>query len=118
MKLYIGDSNKKLDVYDGLAEKIGRFKEILQEMLNDKHLIISKEGYKLKSEPESDQSIPAKGLSSGEQHLIVLMYNLLFRDSEQQDELILLDEPEISLHIARQKRLVSSLETISKLSGF
>ncbi len=118
LKLYIGDSNKKLDVYDGLAEKIGRFKEILQEMLNDKHLIISKQGYQLKSEPESDQSIPAKGLSSGEQHLIVLMYNLLFRDSEQQDELILLDEPEISLHIAWQKRLVSSLETISKLSGF
>ena len=118
LKLYIEDSKKKLKVYDGLAEKIGRFKDILQEMLNDKSLIISKEGYQLKSEPESEQSIPPKELSSGEQHLIVLMYNLLFRDSEKNDELILIDEPEISLHIAWQRRFISSLEKISELSDF
>ena len=118
LKQYIEDSHKKLEVYDGLAEKIGRFKVILQDMLNDKHLTISKEGYQLKSEPKSDQSIPAKELSSGEQHLIVLMYNLLFRDTEENDELILIDEPEISLHIAWQRHFVSSLEKISELSDF
>ena len=118
LKQYIEDSKDKLKVYDGLAEKIGPFKEILQEMLHDKYLIISKEGYQLKSEPDSEENIPSKDLSSGEQHLVVLMYNLLFRDSEQRDELILIDEPEISLHIAWQKRFVSSLEKISKLSGF
>ena len=118
LKLYIEDSKTKLKVYDGLAEKISLFKEILQEMLNDKYLIISKEGYQLKSDPDSEGEIPSKDLSSGEQHLIVLMYNLLFRDREQQDELILIDEPEISLHIAWQKRFVSSLEKISKLSNF
>ena len=118
LKQYIEDSKKKLEVYDGLAEKIGRFKVILQEMLNDKDLIISKEGYQLKSQAKSNQSIPEKELSSGEQHLIVLMYNLLFRDTEQNDELILIDEPEISLHIAWQRLFVTSLEKISELSDF
>lgn len=118
LKQYIEDSKDKLKVYDPLAKKIGSFKEILQEMIHDKYLIISKEGYQLNTKPKSGQQIPSKELSSGEQHLIVLMYNLLFRDSEQQDELILIDEPEISLHIAWQKRFVSSLEKISKLSNF
>lgn len=72
LKLYIEDSHKKLKVYDGLAEKIRRFQEILREMLNDKYLIISKEGYQLKSQPHSEEQIPSKDLSSGEQHLICL----------------------------------------------
>ncbi len=119
LKQYIEDSRKKFNVYDGLANKIDLFKVILQDMLNDKHLIISKEkGYLLKPDPGSDRCIPAKELSSGEQHLIVLVYNLLFRDTEKNDELILIDEPEISLHIAWQRRFVSSLEKISELSDF
>ncbi len=116
LKQHIEDRHEKLNVYNDLAKKLTLFKQFMKETLNDKTVIISREGYKLQS--EEGLEIPPKQLSSGEQHLIVLMYNLLFRESDQNDELILIDEPEISLHIAWQKRFVSSLEEISKLSNF
>ncbi len=116
LRIYIEDTEKKLDVYQELADKITLFKKIVQEMLNDKKLSITKEGYEIKD--NTSRAIPLKELSSGEQHMIVLMYNLLFRDSGQEDELILIDEPEISLHIAWQERFIENLEEISKLSRF
>ena len=47
------------------------------------------------------------GLSSGEQHELVLLYELLFR--AEQDTLILIDEPELSLHIAWQQQFLRDL---------
>ena len=116
LRIYIEDTEKKLDVYRELADKIELFKDIVEAMLIDKNIVISKEGFEIKS--STDRSIPLRELSSGEQHMIVLMYNLLFRDSRQGDELILIDEPEISLHIIWQQQFISSLEKISKLSKF
>jgi predicted ATPase len=38
-----------------------------------------------------------ESLSSGEQHILIQIYDLLF--SDKPDSLILIDEPEISLHV-------------------
>jgi predicted ATP-binding protein involved in virulence len=55
-----------------------------------------------------------ENLSSGEQHELVLVYDLLFRTKE--NTLLLIDEPEISLHIAWQRKFLSDLRRIIKLS--
>jgi ABC-type glutathione transport system ATPase component len=53
-------------------------------------------------------------LSSGEQHKLVLTYELLFR--VQRDALILIDEPELSLHVTWQHRFLDDLLRISEIA--
>ena len=55
-------------------------------------------------------------LSSGEQHELVILYELLFR--AKSNSLILIDEPELSLHVAWQERFVKDLEETARVSNF
>jgi len=57
--------------------------------------------------------VDLESLSSGEQHELVLLYDLLFKTKK--DTLLLVDEPEISLHIAWQKQFLSDLRRIIAL---
>jgi predicted ATP-binding protein involved in virulence len=52
-------------------------------------------------------------LSSGEQHQIILLYELIFNLAP--DTLVLIDEPEISLHVAWQELFISDLLKIMQL---
>ena len=54
-------------------------------------------------------------LSSGEQHELILIYDLLFNVPE--NALVLIDEPEISLHVVWQQRFLTDLSRIAKLSS-
>ena len=53
-------------------------------------------------------------LSSGEQQLVVLAYEIIFRT--ERETLVIIDEPEISLHIMWQDSLISDLQRIGKPS--
>jgi predicted ATP-binding protein involved in virulence len=55
-------------------------------------------------------------LSSGEQHELVILYELLFRVRE--NSIILIDEPEISLHVVWQHEFLKDLGQIAALSQF
>lgn len=55
-------------------------------------------------------------LSSGEQHELVILYELLFRTSD--NSLILIDEPELSQHVAWQEKFVNDLEEMAEISHF
>lgn len=55
-------------------------------------------------------------LSSGEQHLIVLIGKLVFNTNK--GSLVLIDEPEISFHPEWQEKFLSILEEIRQLNGF
>ena len=55
-------------------------------------------------------------LSSGEQHELVILYELLFRVRE--NSIILIDEPEISLHVAWQDEFLKDLGQMAELSRF
>ena len=52
-------------------------------------------------------------LSSGEQHEVVLLYELIF--NAKPDTLVLIDEPEISLHVTWQKDFLADLIRIIEL---
>ncbi len=62
----------------------------------------------------NNQVIPLSSLSSGEQHELVLLYELLF--NAETGSLILIDEPEISLHLAWQVNFLRDLQEVSKLT--
>ena len=55
-------------------------------------------------------------LSSGEQHELVMLYELLFKI--EPNSLILIDEPELSLHVAWQVQFLKDLQEIIKLANF
>lgn len=61
-------------------------------------------------------TIALDSLSSGEQHLIVLIGRLVFETSN--DSLVLIDEPEISFHPEWQEKFIEILNEIKKMNGF
>jgi len=115
LSVYINDVKQKLKVLNDLANKIDLLLKIINARFLYKKMTISKkDGFSFTG--SNDKEIPLENLSSGEQHELVLFYELLFK--VDQNSLVLLDEPELSLHIVWQQQFLSDLEEITKLSGF
>jgi predicted ATP-binding protein involved in virulence len=108
--------SKKLGKFDKLSRRIDLFKNILDGRLAGKSIVIDRqEGFKVQSKWEN-LDIPLDKLSSGEQHQLVLIFELLFEISPK--SLILIDEPELSLHITWQKNFIADLVDIIQLNDF
>jgi predicted ATP-binding protein involved in virulence len=115
LSVYIEDVDKKLSVFDDLFTRIDLFKNILSRRFLFKEVSINKnDGIVFFTSDGAPLS--ASSLSSGEQHEVVLLYQLLFKVKPH--SLILIDEPELSLHIAWQEQFLNDLERITSLSDF
>lgn len=115
LSLYIADSKEKLAVFSSLVNKIELFTKILNERrFNFKSIEIDKEkGFVFKS--QNGSILELTELSSGEQHEVVLLFELLFKATE--NSLVLIDEPEISLHVVWQKEFLNDLKEIINLQN-
>lgn len=115
LALYIEDVKEKLKVFDELADKILLFKDIINDHFLYKSMEIDRErGFIFKT--DEGEEIGVEQLSSGEQHELVLVYEMLFR--VEPNSFILMDEPEISLHIVWQKKFLRDLSRILELNPF
>jgi predicted ATP-binding protein involved in virulence len=115
LAVYVQDVERKLSVFDDLARKLALFKEIINQRFLHKQIVITKsEGFAFVGPDE--RSVPLESLSSGEQHEVVLLYHLLFR--VRPDALVLIDEPELSLHVAWQKQFLRDLQKVTSLASF
>ena len=112
LSVYIQDAEKKLSVFDQLVAKTELFKNSINNRFQYKHVSVGKEGFRF--ETLEGSPLNPMNLSSGEQHEVVLLYELLFRATE--NSLILLDEPEISLHIGWQEQFLADLSAITEIS--
>jgi predicted ATP-binding protein involved in virulence len=110
---YIDDTQKKLSAYDDLLERIEVLLKIVNSRFQFKTLSIDR-GSGFVFTDILGRHVSLESLSSGEQHELVLAYGLLF--NTKPGSLILLDEPEISLHVAWQKRFLADLRSIIALS--
>ena len=91
------------------------FEEIMNERFLFKSIRLDPEvGIKIVSQDGKD--IQLHDLSSGEQHLLVLFYQLLF-DTEP-DTLVMIDEPELSMNVVWQRNFLKDLERIVELRKF
>ena len=115
LAVYVSDVAKKLEVFDELAQKIDLFKSIVNRRFRHKRMIVSRNAG-IEFMTDAEQPLNPTNLSSGEQHELVMLYELLFKMRE--DLLILIDEPEISLHIAWQEEFLQDLTEMVRLSGF
>lgn len=113
LSLYIKDNGEKLSVFDTLIGKIELFTNILNNRrFNFKSIEIDKDkGFIFESKDKS--SLKLTELSSGEQHEVVLLFELLFKAEE--NSLVLIDEPEISLHVVWQKEFLNDIQEIIEL---
>jgi len=115
LSIYIQDVKQKLGIFDDLSEKIDLMVKIINSRFLYKHLSINKnDGFVFKT--PNGKTISAANLSSGEQHELVLLYEMLFK--VKPNSLILIDEPELSLHVVWQQQFLKDLEKITRLVGF
>ncbi|MBS3026129.1 MAG: AAA family ATPase [Dolichospermum sp. DET50] len=120
LSVYVEDVEKKLNVFNEIAIKINLLKRIINNKFSYKEINFSKEkGFiftTLYNSSLSDSKILSPNdLSSGEQHELVLLYELLFK--VQPNSLVLIDEPELSLHVGWQIQFLKDLQEITKLAN-
>ena len=115
MSLYVKDTEDKLRVLENLAKRVQLLLESLNGKFRHKKVRVDREAGLAVANDDSD-TLPLDSLSSGEQHELILHYDLLFRVPS--NTVVLLDEPELSLHIEWQSKFLSDLMAIVKLSHF
>lgn len=114
LTIYVGDVQQKLAVFDDLSQRVGKLIDIVNERFRYKSLTLHRDqGFRLRT--KAGEPIQLEDLSSGEQHELVVLYELLFR--APRNGLVLVDEPEISLHVAWQSRFLTDLMEILQLTG-
>src|SRR6266568_4399806 len=114
LSVYIEDVEKKLGIFDEVANKIDLLKRIINKRFLYKKMAISRrDGFVFTSSNGARLSL--ESLSSGEQHELVLFYELLFKASP--NSLILIDEPEISLHVVWQEQFLKDVQEITQLAN-
>ena len=114
LHVYAKDAKQKLSLFDGLYEKVSAFRRIVNSRFLYKQVEPGKSGLTVVN--NDDQVLDLEMLSSGEQHELVILYELLFRTND--NSLILIDEPELSLHVAWQEKFLSDLQEMAQLSNF
>ena len=114
LRVYANDAGQKLRLFDDLYDKVSSFRRIANSRLLYKQVAPGKGGLLVMS--RNNESLDLEMLSSGEQHELVIIYELLFRT--QRNALILIDEPELSLHVAWQAKFLDDLQEMAQLSSF
>lgn len=90
------------------------FMEIINERCLFKSLVFKDGTISFRADDGSD--VPLSALSSGEQHLLVLYYQLIFEI--EPDTLVMIDEPELSMNVVWQRNFLKDLQRIIELRKF
>lgn len=119
LKIYFDDFEKKYKVFEDFIEQLDLFTDIINSRLKFKEIRISREDgiavYKSNTSKKNER-LHLEQLSSGEKQEIILFYELIF-ESEKNIHL-LIDEPEISLHIEWQLKFMDDLLRIAEKKKF
>lgn len=112
LSIYLQDANEKYDIFEDIINKLDLYEKIVNHKLAFKTMRLSRtEGIQVISNEGALLSL--NDLSSGEQEILVLFFKLIF---ESNVNLLMIDEPEISLHIAWQKELMDDLRSVIRLN--
>ncbi|MCK4667266.1 AAA family ATPase [Candidatus Dependentiae bacterium] len=112
LTLHIRDMKIIIMNLEILKKRMALFLDIINEKFINKQLLISPEtGFKIIL--QNGDLLELDSLSSGEQHQIIIWYEVLF--NAKPGTLFLIDEPEISLHITWQADFIKDLKRILSL---
>lgn len=117
LSLYVEDNTQKLECYKDTADKLNILLNILNRRFKHKKIIIDKtQGFIVASNSplskaiNDNKGVSVDKLSSGEQNELIMFYDLLFNCDSK--DLVLIDEPEISLHLKWQQSLIDDFRNI------
>lgn len=96
-------------------QKLELFKNIIarSDFAYKRMEIHARYGYRFIAQNEEHTILSLATLSSGEQHMVIMAYELLFAAPDE--SLILLDEPELSFHFLWQSNFLNNLRDIQAL---
>lgn len=112
LKTFLDDKEKRLEPHIDFLKRLELFEELVNVSLAQKSIKPDKdEG--IIAERDGKVQLKLDQLSSGEQHLIILAHELIF--SIPENTYVLIDEPEISMHLEWQESFANMLEKIGAL---
>jgi predicted ATP-binding protein involved in virulence len=118
LNLFISDSLKKLSSYSALYSKLDLLLNTINDKYYNKYITIDQnKGFLATAPPRGDapaHHFEANRLSSGEQHKLVMNYDLIFHT--EKGSLVLIDEPEISQEVTWKESMVRDLQKMAELT--
>jgi predicted ATP-binding protein involved in virulence len=118
LSLYVEDMTKKLDAFNEIASKIRLLRKMMNKKLEDSYKQVyfsHQNGFVFKNSIDNSHiSLSPADLSSGEQHELVMLYELIFKT--EPNSLVLIDEPELSLHVGWQVQFLEDLKGLADIS--
>lgn len=113
LSLYIDDMENKISVFDEFYERLATFDQFISnKVLSNKIIRLNaRKGISI-YDTHFLKEIPLHKLSSGEQNLIILYYKLTF--GSERGSLLLIDEPENSLHVAWITQMLDDYLTMAE----
>jgi len=104
-----GDPEKMLQAQNIAAAKT-RFMDFIDELFSETGKKIIRDRNEILFDQMGEELLPYK-LSSGEKQLLVVLLTALVQDN--QPGVLLMDEPEISLHVEWQQQLISKVRSMN-----
>lgn len=115
LSLYVDDMNDKMDRFAELYQKMSLFKRVVtNKVLSEKTIELSEDGLTVININGRVLGDLHK-LSSGEQNLLILYFDLIFRSNGK--TILLIDEPENSLHVAWQSKMLDDYIEMANTTG-
>lgn len=111
VSLYLQDMDKKLEALLPFYNRVLAFDSFVSgRILADKSMIIGPNGIEIVNSKEV--RVPLEKLSDGEKNLIYIAYNLAY--VSDRNTLVLIDEPENSLHMAWLEELLALFVSVAE----
>lgn len=114
---YFKGIDESLKTVRKFEEKLSLFEKIIGgcDFADKKMQIGPNWGYRFKMNDKDKSPLLLSKLSSGEKQMLIQVYEMLFR--AQKGTLVLVDEPEISLHMLWQVNYLENLKRIAEVNG-
>jgi len=114
LDVFLDDWQRRLRPLLPIHQRLQLLREILDTKFIDKRTAMGRNGaLSIQSNRPGGGLVPVQALSSGEQHLVALFTLLLF--SAEHGSIVLIDEPEISIHAAWQHDFLADIMRVSAL---
>lgn len=109
---YVNDVREKLVNYKATIEKLRLFSALLEKKKFVNKSVSYSPAFGLRVRSNQGGLINVNKLSSGEQNEIIMLYNFIYNVSD--NSILLVDEPENSLHVVWQEEFINDIEEIAK----
>ena len=116
LTLHVLDGMAKINSLTDLSQRVDIFEKLVNAKLVRSKIVVEPTGIFLRFADGQLVSPRGSNLSSGERHQIRMAFDLVFRSRSKR--LVLVDEPELSLHVNWQAEILDEFESLREVNDF